>query len=427
MFLGSTLAAGAATAAACGGARGPRGRAGGSASEEVDSRFASLVGFCDGVPEVSDAERAAHRARARELAIDNGYNAVVMEAGVNLLHFTGLRWWPSERPLLYVILPNGEDFYVGPAFEEGTLRDRGLGQAELRTWHEHVSPYAQVIDGLSAHRVRAGRIGLDPNMRVFVSDGLRQAGAGLTFVPSPAVFEGCRVRKQPPELARLRRANEATKAALALVAEHVEPGMSEAQVTDLVHASQRAAGLGEIWALVAFGENAAYPHGSRQKRPLRAGDLVLVDTGGSLHGYRSDITRTWPAVPSQPIPDQVRRAWDTVLAAQSAALAMIRPGVECGAVDAAARAAIAKAGYGAEYEQFTHRLGHGIGREVHEPPYLVAANPLVLEPGMTMSNEPGIYQPGSVGVRIEDIVAVTDTGNEVFGPRAESLAAPFGS
>ncbi len=442
---------GTGTAAACAGARAPvavpvgesvdsaTGTAAGTSNDTdtsatstaaanvVDPRFAALVGFCDQVPAVSEDERADHRERIRTLAAELGYAAVIMEAGVNLLHFSGLRWWLSERPLLYVLPASGagEAFFVSPAFEEGTLRQSEVGQAELRTWHEHVSPYPLVTEGLAARGIRRDRVAVDPNMRAFVSEGLRQAAPQLELAAAAEVFDGCRMRKQAPELARMRRANQATKAALALVAEYVEPGMSEAEVTAMVRGAQEAAGLSQIWALVAFGEHAAYPHGSPQKRPLRRGDLVLVDTGGSLHGYQSDITRTWPVGPVSELSAEVRKAWDTVLAAQSAAMDKIGPGAMCGDVDAAARAVMARAGYGADYERFTHRLGHGIGREVHEEPYLVRGSRRVLEPGMTMSNEPGIYVPGALGVRIEDIVAVTDSGHEVFGPRAQSIEQPF--
>ena len=179
-------------------------------------------------------------------------------------------------------------------------------------------------------------------------------------------------------------------------------------------AAQKAAGLTDVWVLALFGPAASFPHGTHEDRALRPGDVVLVDTGGSLHGYRSDITRTW--VLGEPSRD-VLRAWDTVAAAQAAALAKMAPGVACAEVDAAARAVIAQAGYGTAhgYEAFTHRLGHGIGLQVHEPPYLVTDNDLRLQPGMTMSNEPGIYLPGRFGIRIEDIVAITSSGAEVFG------------
>jgi Xaa-Pro dipeptidase len=229
--------------------------------------------------------------------------------------------------------------------------------------------------------------------------------------------------KSERELARLRRVNEATKAAVRLAAQYVEPGMTEDAIATLVREAQAAAGLSQIWVLALTGPNAAFPHGTRNGRPLESGDLILVDTGGALHGYRSDITRTWAVgTPS----DAQRKAWDTVLAAQEAALAALKPGVACADVDAAARGVIEEAGYGAGYDKFTHRLGHGIGLQVHEEPYLVRGNRLALAPGMTFSNEPGIYVPGSLGVRLEDIVAVTADGAEVFGPRPRSLDDPFG-
>lgn len=232
------------------------------------------------------------------------------------------------------------------------------------------------------------------------------------------------MRKDDAELARLRRANEATKAALQLVARvGVHEGLRQSELALRVRQAQQRAGLDDVWVLALFGPSAAFPHGTAEDRALAPGELILVDTGGSLHGYRSDITRTW-ALGTPEL--EARRAWSVVAAAQRAALALIRPGVRCGDVDAAARAVIEREGFGAGYERFTHRLGHGIGVQVHEHPYLVKDSLRVLEPGMTMSNEPGLYVPGAFGVRIEDIVAVTEDGHEVFGPMVESLDAPFG-
>ena len=190
-----------------------------------------------------------------------------------------------------------------------------------------------------------------------------------------------------------------------------------------MQAAQRSAGLVDIWALALVGPNAAFPHGNQEDREVVAGDLVLVDTGGALHGYRSDITRTWAVgTPGA----EAAKAWQVVADAQRAALSVMRPGVTCGTVDNAARAVIAEAGYGAGYEALTHRVGHGIGLQVHEAPYLRPDNARVLEPRMTMSNEPGIYRRGEFGVRLEDIVAITDDGVEVFGPLSKSLEQPFG-
>jgi Xaa-Pro dipeptidase len=198
--------------------------------------------------------------------------------------------------------------------------------------------------------------------------------------------------------------------------------MHERDFAELVRAAQLAAGLDNVWVLPLFGPNAAFPHGTPEGRELAEGDLILVDTGGFLHGYASDITRTWAFPDPGAVDEERARAWEVVREAQAAALDVIAPGVRCAEVDAAARRVVAAAGFDGDYGHFTHRLGHGIGMQVHEPPYLVRDADHVLEPGNTMSDEPGLYLPGEYGIRLEDIVAVTEDGVEVFGPRATALA-----
>jgi Xaa-Pro dipeptidase len=392
------------------------------AGATAGARFSALTGFCDGITPPDEHERGNRRERGRAMMREAGIAALIIEAGTSLFYFTGMRWWPSERPLLYVLPARGEPAWIGPAFEEGTLRQsEAVRDAELRVWQEHENPYVVAAQALVDRGVRTGRVAVDPEMRWFVVDGLRQARPGLGLGSGAGVINGCRMIKSSAELVCLRRANEATKAALKAVAPQVQAGMRQSDVAALVRESQEAAGLTGIWSVVLFGPDAAYPHGTRSDRALAEGDLILVDTGGTLHGYCSDITRTWAfGAPD----DEQRRAWQTVADAQQAAMARIRPGVRCSEVDAAARAVVAAAGHGGDYQSFTHRLGHGIGLNGHEHPYLVRGNDLVLAPGMTMSNEPGLYLPGRLGVRIEDIIAVTDDGVEVFGPRAESIEAP---
>jgi Xaa-Pro dipeptidase len=387
-------------------------------------RFAALAGFCDGAVPIAADERAGRRERARKLLAEAGLLALVLEAGPSMEYFGGGAWRRSERPLLLAVPVEGAPFYVGPAFEEGTLRESVVGAGdELRVWHEHEDPYALAIAGLRERGARRGRIALEQSTRLFVSAGLMRAGGDLFFESGGAVVDACRMVKSAAELALLRRANQATKAALRAVAGEVSDGIGEDDLAALVQEAQETAGLRSIWSLVAFGPNAAFPHGTRNRRPLAGGDLILIDTGGDLHGYQSDISRTWAF---GEVPAQGRRAFDAVRRAQAAALAAIRPGARCGDVDAVARGVIAEAGFGSDYQRFTHRLGHGIGLEGHEPPYLVRGNQTRLEPGMTMSNEPGIYVPGRFGIRIEDIVAVTEGGAEVFGPSVRSLEQPFG-
>jgi Xaa-Pro dipeptidase len=391
-------------------------------AQDAATRFAALAGFCEGVATPDEREHARRCERGRALMHDAGFSALILEAGTSLYYFTGLRWRPSERPLLCVLPVRGEPVWIGPAFEEGTLRQsEAMRDADLRVWQEHEDPYAVAVQALADRGLRTGRVAVDPELRWFVAQGLRQAGPGLELGSGAAIIDGCRMIKSAAELACLRRANEATKAALAAVASHVQAGMRQSDVAALVREAQTAAGLGGIWSLVLFGPDAAYPHGTESDRALAEGDLILVDTGGTLHGYCSDITRTWAfGAPD----DEQRRAWDIVSEAQRAAMSRIRPGVRCSEVDATARAVVAAAGHGDGYQGFTHRLGHGIGLNGHEHPYLVRGNELALAPGMTMSNEPGLYLPGRLGVRIEDIVAVTEDGVEVFGPPAASIHGP---
>lgn len=389
-----------------------------SVSAEPRERWAELAGFCDGVVAPDDAERQGHCERMRAALHDAGLDALVAEAGPTMQHLTGVRWGRSERPFLLVLPRTGPITWLVPAFEQRTAAVQLGDEAVVVAWQEHQSPYTTLADALRSAGLR-GRIAVEPALRSFIVEGLRGAVGSRKVVSGAAVVDAVRMRKQPAELARLRRANEATKAALRLVSERsIEPGMRQSELAAIVREAQRAAGLRDVWVLALFGPNASFPHGTPEDRALAPGDAVLVDTGGSLHGYQSDITRTW--VLGEP-GTALQKAWDTVARAQRAALATIRPGVRCGDVDAAARAVIDEAGFGPDYRHFTHRLGHGIGRQVHEAPYLVRDSQRVLEPGMTMSNEPGIYIPEGFGVRIEDIVAVTDDGAEVFGPPVDTL------
>ncbi|MEM6995558.1 MAG: Xaa-Pro peptidase family protein, partial [Myxococcota bacterium] len=389
-----------------------------SSVESPPDPFASLAGFCDGIVPPGADEYAEHVARIQRHLTAEGYDGLVTEPSATMTWLSGVRWGRSERPFLMLTPAKGEPTFVCPAFEEGTARER-LGGAKLRVWNEDEDPFAPLAAALPR---RSGKVAVDGETRAFIVQGLRGA-CKQAIVDGRDVVDAGRMVKTELELSRLRRANEATKAALSLVAGVLKEGMPQSEVASLVIAAQERAGLTGVWPLVLVGKNAAFPHGTQEDRVVTAGDLLLVDTGGTLHGYRSDITRTWAV--GTPAADAAK-AWRTVAAAQRAGLDVMRPGVTCGEVDAAARAVIEDAGYGKGYTALTHRLGHGIGLQVHEPPYLRPRNDRVLAAGMTMSNEPGIYRRGEYGVRIEDIVAITGDGVEVFGPTVKSLEQPFG-
>jgi Xaa-Pro dipeptidase len=391
----------------------------------VVAPYAHLAGACEGVPAIARGEYEARIEQVRARLHERRLAAVIVEAGADMLWLGGPRWGRSERALLLVIPVRGEARLIGPAFEAGTLDARTGGLSlPFDPWEEHEDPHALALAAITD---RNGSIVVGSDTRGFVVEGLRRLAPRRGWQASIDVIEPLRRRKSPAELAILRRVNEVTKRAIAAAATRLREGMHEHEFADETSAALQAAGLTDSWVLPLFGPNAAFPHGTPQGRSLTDGDLVLVDTGRFLHGYASDITRTFAFGDPAAIDDRRRAAWDTVRAAQAAALAAIRPGVRCAEVDAAARAVIAAAGFDGDYRHFTHRLGHGIGMQVHEPPYLVRDGEHRLEPGNTMSDEPGLYLPGEFGVRLEDIVAVTEDGAEVFGPLAESLDRPFGS
>jgi Xaa-Pro dipeptidase len=370
--------------------------------------FAELAGSCDGITAPDAAEHEAHRDAVRARMRADDIAAVVLEPCASMAYVGGPPWHRSERPLLLVLPREGPPVILCPAFEQRTVRER-VGDHEIAVWREHEDPFARLGDAFAG--LRSARIAVEPTMRRFVARGLERAWPQATLVADDPIGL-CRLHKTPAEIARLRRANEATQKAIAAVQRRVVVGTPQAQVGAWIEQALVAAGLADPWVLALVGPNASFPHGTAEQRDVQPGDAVLVDTGASLFGYRSDITRTF--VVGEPSA-ALRRAWDVVALAQRAALAAIRPGVTTGSVDAAARAVMAEAGFGGDDRYFTHRLGHGIGLEVHEPPYLVGQGTLVLAPGMTMSDEPGIYVPGDFGVRHEDIVLVTESGAEVFG------------
>lgn len=378
--------------------------------------YAGLQGFCDGVGAVAPAEYAA-RVRGVAAALKTaGLDALVLEPGPNMLYLTGVRWGRSERPFLCMLRADGAHAWVCPAFEERSAGERLPAGSEVLLWQEHEDPFALVAGFVGAR----ARVAVDSDARGFIYAGIRRLVAGTIVDDGP--IASVRLRKTAAELDRLRRANEATKAAIAAASVNLQPGMTQSAFAAELTAAQQAAGLDQVWCLALFGPAASFPHGTEEDRVLAEDDVVLVDTGGALHGYRSDVSRTW-AVGSATA--AFAEAWNAVVEAQAAALQQIRDGVSCSAPDAVARSVIDAAGHGAGYEHFTHRLGHGIGLQVHEPPYLRPDNAFVLRPGMTVSNEPGIYVPGEFGVRIEDIVAVTSGKPEVLGPSVGPFEDPL--
>jgi Xaa-Pro dipeptidase len=372
-------------------------------------------------------ERRARQERARQLMHENNLSAIVLTEGTSLNYFTGIRWWGGERLFAMVMPAKGESFYVSPAFEEGRAREQiaqspdGSG-ADVRIWQEDESPYQRVAQGLSDRGIVGGVIGIEETVKFVFSDNLRKAASGATFTSATPVTAGCRMIKSAHEIELMRLASHVTLTAYQATHSALKVGMTHHEVAALVEAAHRQLGF-EGDALVLLGEFSAFPHGSVTPQVIREGASILIDGGCKVEGYESDITRTFVIGKAS---DKMKQVFDIVHRAQSAALAAARPGAECGSVDAAARKIISDAGYGPDYKYFTHRLGHGLGMEGHEWPYLVRGNSKKLEANMTTSNEPGIYIRGEFGVRLEDDMHITGNGAELFTPQSPSLEEPFG-
>ena len=379
----------------------------------AEDPFAHLVDQRDSVTPITEAERAARRARLGELLAASGHDAFFCEAGATMTYLADVRWGHSERVFGLVVTADGDHFWICPYFEaeKARLRTEAGPGGELVTWDEH--EYARGAFARAIAERGLERWTVDPDSRLLAVEELRQSGDGVSIDSAGVLLAGLRGVKDAHELALIRHANELTQQAIVAASEHVRPGMTATEISGLMRGAQEALGLRGVWVLALVGPAAAYPHGNSRETTLGKGDFLLVDTGGSLHGYQSDNTRTW-APAGQPDAAQVR-AWHAVRDAQRKAFDVIRPGVECREVDRVARASLEAAGYGEGYSLFTHRLGHGIGLQGHEQPYFDLGSEVVLQEGMTLSNEPGIYVLGEFGVRIEDIIAVTADGADHFG------------
>jgi Xaa-Pro dipeptidase len=380
---------------------------------------------------ITREERNERQERARKLISENALDAVVLMEGTSLRYFTGIRWWGGERMFAMVLPAKGEAFYVCPAFEEGRLREQLANAPEgerpdVRTWQEDESPYQRIGQGLKERGMATGKLGIEETVRFVFSDGIAHVAPQATLASATPVTAGCRGIKSTHEIALMRLANQITLAAYEALYHALREGMTQQQVRDLIAAAYGQLGFpGD--ASVQVDEYTALPHGSNTPQIIREGSIVMVDDGCTVEGYQSDITRTFVLGKApEKIRDKMNKVFDIVHRAQAAALTAARPGEECGAADAAARKVIADAGYGPDYKFFTHRLGHGIGMDGHEWPYLVRGNTTKLQPNMTFSDEPGIYIRGEFGVRLEDDMHITENGAELFTPQSPSLEDPFG-
>ena len=395
-------------------------------SGSLPSSFSRLRPLGPRVKPISSEEFQARIAHAQQLLSegDPKLDALLLAPGSSLYYFTGVRWWPSERLLGILIPRTGQPIVVCPAFEEGRFREQLRFPAEVRVWQEDQSPTKLAAEALAERGVRTGRIGVEEATMFTFYDHLRQATSGFEFVSADPVTIACRGVKSPHELELIRLACEATCDVYRAVLASLKEGMSQSDIGKLVEAGFAKMGLrGD--ALVLIGASAALPHGSIKPQTLREGDVVLIDGGCKVEGYSSDVTRT--AIFGKPS-EKIQRTYEIVRKAQDVALGAAQAGKLSGTVDDAARGVITSAGYGPDYKFFTHRLGHGIGLDGHEHPYLVRGSKTTLVPGMTFSNEPGVYISGEFGLRCEDLMMIAENGPaQLLTPRFQvSLEKPFG-
>jgi len=366
---------------------------------------------------ISEAERIGRREKAQTLMKQLGVSAMLIEPGANMLYFTGMEWGRSERLFAFLLPQSGKGIVVSPAFEEQRGADQVNGRFEMRVWQEDENPEVLIASVLKDWGASTGKLAVDGSARTFVYNALAVAAPGLQLGTAEAITNGCRGVKTAHEIEIMRYANAITLDAYRSALKTLRVGMTQAELARNVSAEFTKMGY-QGGALVLFGESSAYPHGLPHPRSLQENQVVLIDGGTSVHGYQSDMTRT--TVFGKPDPE-AEKVFAILQSAQKQALAFAGPGKKCGDVDAVARKVVADAGYGPGYRTFTHRLGHGIGLEGHEWPYLVRGSEIVLQPGMTFSDEPGIYQYGKFGIRVEDIMAITENGAEMMTPTQTSL------
>jgi len=352
----------------------------------------------------------------------NNIDAVFVEGGTNFRYFYNMSWSQSERVFGAVTAKSGKTCWICPAFELERATETLPAGDKVYTWEEHESPYKLLNTILTDMGIKTGRIGMDPNLRSFISEGFRRE-VRIEVTDGSVVTENVRAIKTDKEIGYMELANKITKLAFQYGFTKFREGMTKGQLSKYIsdaHTDLGAPGSGGP----SFGFTTAFPHGTRQTRDLHNGDNILVDGGCNIQGFRSDVSRT--AVFGT-ISDKQRQVYDVVLKAQKAAHNAIRPGVTCGDIDRAARKVVEDAGFGPGYKYFAHRLGHGIGLDGHEYPYLVRDSKVVLKPGMTFSNEPGIYIYGEFGVRIEDCFVVTENGAHILGGMVTgSIESQFG-
>lgn len=371
---------------------------------------------------ISREERLGRIAKAQSLMIANKVDALFLEPGTSMAYFLDFDFFLSERMVAAVIPAKGEIAYVCPKFEEDKVTELVKFGSDIRTWEEHESPY-QVVAGILKDKGTPNQtVGIEERSRFFLYDGIKKESSRLNFVLADPITAGCRMYKSPAEIALMQKANDITIAAYKVLFDSLYEGMTQADFSRVATEAHLALGAkGSIGA--NFGEWSAFPHGSSTPQKLKEGDLILADGGCKIEGYTSDISRT--IVFGKPTTRHTE-VWNIAREAQQKAIELAaQQGTTCEQMDAVARGILSKGGFGPDYKYFSHRLGHGIGLDVHEWTNLVRGNKTPLQEGMCFSNEPGIYIVGEFGVRVEDCFYMSASGPKFFSAPSPAIDKPF--
>ena len=392
---------------------------------ELPPAIKALSPMTDGVVPISVAERQGRLEKARRLMREQGIDALMLTGGTSMTYFTGIGWGISERLLAAFIPVNGRPFLVTPRFEEERAMEQVAlgpmaGGADVYAWEESEDPYALIAQGFRSRGMSGASIAIEETVRWQFSNGVSKLPA-MRVTDGTPITAGCRMVKDAHEIALMRHASAVTLKAYEAAYKSLKAGMTQSDFARLVSLAHTRLGFSGS-AGVQVGRYSALPHGSATPQVVREGSILLMDGGCKVEGYSSDISRTFVLGKAT---QRMKDVFEIEHRAQSAAVATARPGLPCEAVDAAARKVIVDAGFGPDYKYFSHRVGHGMGMDGHEWPYLVRGNRRLLEPGMVFSDEPGIYIPGEFGVRLEDDMVITESGAELFTPQSESLEKPF--
>lgn len=385
----------------------------------------TLTNITDTVAGISTAERLERIQRAQKLMQQLDISALILEPGAAMDYFSGIQWWRSERLTAVIIPREGKISVVCPFFEEPSVRESLAVGEDIRVWQEHESPFALIKQILTDAKLNKGQVAFENSVRYFVMHGVMTKLSNMTHVSAEPVTRGCRMYKSQHELELMHKANEVTLLAYADVWSKLEVGMSQSDVKSLMQKAQGQLGGKGVWNMALFNQASAYPHGTKQKQTLSEGSIVLMDCGCNVHGYQSDISRTF--VFGEPSKRQ-REVWQTVRQGQEIAFEQAKIGNPAGLVDDAVRKFYQTKGFGPGYKLpgLSHRTGHGIGMEGHESVNFVHGETEILKPGMCFSNEPGIYIQGEFGVRLEDCIYITKNGAQWFTRPPSTLDDPIG-